>query len=78
MSAPADRTVDEWAALCASQALIIQELVKEKHERAHRVKKLQSSVRGMSDLINEQNASYNILVSAGTTLITTLKEIKVK
>jgi len=33
MSAPADKTVEEWAALCASQALIIQELVKEKRER---------------------------------------------
>jgi len=76
MSAPADKTVEEWAALCASQALIIQELVKEKRDMAHAVRNMKKVVAGSSELMEEQTAAYDAQTSAATALIDSLNVVK--
>jgi len=76
MSAPTDKTVEEWAALCASQALIIQELVKEKRDMAHAVRNMKKVVAGSSELMEEQTAAYDAQTSAATALIESLIVVK--
>jgi len=76
MSAPADKTSEEWAALCASQAIIIQDLVKEKHERAHSVRKMRYAMDGTSKLMEEESAQHQAQKTAATALIDSLLVIK--
>ena len=76
MSAPTDKTVEEWAALCASQALSIQELLNEKREMAHAIRNMKTIVADSSKLMEEQTAAYDAQTSAATALIDSLNVVK--
>ena len=76
MSAPADKTSEEWAALCASQAIIIQDLVIEKLERAHDVRYMKCAMNGTSKRMEEESAKHKAQTTAATALIDSLLVIK--
>lgn len=65
MSAPADKTREELAALCASQAIVIEDLLKEKHEMTRTIK-----------LMDEESAKQNVQATAATAVINALLVIK--
>jgi len=76
MSAPVERTTEEWAALCTSQERTIQELNKEKFERGQAVNTMKNVVSGMGQLQEEQTADFLEQMIAAKAVIASLKIFK--
>ena len=76
MSVPAERTAEEWAALCASQQQQIRDLTKEKYARGTDVNRMKNVVKGMGQLQDEQTADFACQMAAAHAVIASLKAIK--
>jgi len=76
MSAHAERTTEEWAALCASQKQTIYDLEKEKFERGNDIVVMKRSVRGMGELLDNQTVDFKEQMTAAKAVIASLKVFK--
>jgi len=76
MSAPAARTAEEWAALCASQQQTIRDLETEKFERRTHVNQMKKVVKGMSELMDGYIADFQGQMTAAQAVIASLKVFK--
>jgi len=76
MSAPAERTAEEWAALCASQQQTIRDLEKERLERGTHVNKMKRVVQEMQVMMDDHIADFQGQMTAAQAVIASLKVFK--
>jgi hypothetical protein len=76
MSILEEKTTAEWAELCESQQQTIRDLEKQRLERGRDVQSMKSTVQGMSELMDEQQADFNKQMNAARTYMASLQVFK--